>query len=112
MCRLAAVERSACPEQVNMCWPRFAGAAADAEQAHLDPQQHLKEGRHGEWMAETLQVGCLLAFVRHVHAVNKQKVSQQLQCSTVSAGCETAGGHRMHDICNMPAWCRQATPAG
>jgi hypothetical protein len=36
---------------------RLCVAFADAEQAHLDPQQHLRAGRHGEWMAETLQVG-------------------------------------------------------
>lgn len=28
----------------------------DAEQAHLDPQQHLKVGRHGEWAQDALKV--------------------------------------------------------
>lgn len=37
--------------------------AADAEQAHLDPQQHLRAGRHGEWVAETLQVRRQLAGI-------------------------------------------------
>jgi hypothetical protein len=40
---------------------------ADAEQAHLDPQQHLREGRHGEWMAETLQVRYTGAVTTPVH---------------------------------------------
>ncbi|WIA12477.1 hypothetical protein OEZ85_012512 [Tetradesmus obliquus] len=30
---------------------------ADAEQARLEPEQHLRAGRHGEWMPDTLQAG-------------------------------------------------------
>jgi len=30
---------------------------ADAEQAHLEPEQHLRAGRHGEWVQDTLQAG-------------------------------------------------------
>ncbi|KAF6262194.1 hypothetical protein COO60DRAFT_1699466 [Scenedesmus sp. NREL 46B-D3] len=30
---------------------------ADAEQARLEPEQHLRAGRHGEWMQDTLQAG-------------------------------------------------------
>lgn len=45
-------------------------AAADAEQAHLDPQQHLRAGRHGEWMAETLQVSSRTAAPGNVWGVS------------------------------------------
>jgi hypothetical protein len=46
------------------CLPPSAAAAAlvesvcraDAEQARLEPEQHLRAGRHSEWMQDTLQV--------------------------------------------------------
>lgn len=34
------------------CWRWL---AADAEQAHLEPEQHLRAGRHGEWTQDALQ---------------------------------------------------------
>ena len=30
---------------------------ADTEQARLEPEQHLRAGRHGEWVQDTLQAG-------------------------------------------------------